>query len=698
MRRTWRLAAGTSFVTVAAIVVALAGGTGTDATAPSAAPDAPSGLAASTVPKAVHRTTARPVVRVVPGHLTRPARELPRFVPGTRARLVEDYSEDAEPSAGGGRDAAVQATAAAGPDMPAPLANFQGLTNDDNFAVTGGRYRPPDSEGDVGPSHYVQWINLVWGVFSKTGTRLLGPLAGNSLFTSLPGADDVCEATNQGDPLVHYDQLADRWVLSQFAFNVDSFTGSLLPPFKQCVAVSTTPDPTGSYCAYAFTVSESNFNDYGKMGIWPDPANNAYFFSFANFAGGTSYTGPSVLAVERAKMLTPGCPAAQQIYYESSNNPSISANETRMLPADVDGRTLPPANQPGFFINHVDSATAGADKLQLWEFDVDWTAPLLSSFAKVADLPVADFDTTFQCDASSTRQCVPQLGTTNKLDPLSTRLMYELNYRNFGTHESLVVDQTVDAEPTEPASRAGVRWYEIRNPSTAPTVHQQSTYAPADGRFRWMGSVAQDRLGNLAVGYSVSSTGMKPAVWYAGRLASDPLHQLTQGEASLIDGTGAQTPLGTASASGRWGDYTRLSVDPVDDCTFWYTNEYYALDAGAAWNMRIGSFAFPGCTVPTAARVTAFAARWSARGVRVTWRTANESGTLGYNVYRSAGAGPFRKLNGLLVGAKRAGSARAASYSFVDRVVKHGKAYTYRLQLVGTDGKRSWYGVGSAAS
>jgi hypothetical protein len=296
------------------------------------------------------------------------------------------------------------------------------------------------------------------------------------------------------------------------------------------------------------------------------------------------FAGQGVVAFDREKMLA-GL-QANMIYFDLS---SIDMNLGGMLPADLDG-PAPPAGSPGYFVQMDDDAWgyAAADELQLWKFHVDWNTPSASAFTGPALLPTSPFDSNL-CDYA--RNCIPQPGTTSTLDAMADRLMYRLQYRNFGTHESLVVNHTVDVDGSD---HAGIRWYEVRAPGSAPVIYQQGTYAP-DADHRWMGSAAMDAAGNLAIGFSVSSTTTAPSVRYTGRLAADPLGTLTQGEGELVAGGGSQ-----GHASGRWGDYSMLAVDPRDGCTFWYTQEYYAASSDSGWRTRIGSFAFPSCGAPSA--------------------------------------------------------------------------------------------------
>ncbi|MBX7212583.1 MAG: carboxypeptidase-like regulatory domain-containing protein [Thermoflexales bacterium] len=468
--------------------------------------------------------------------------------------------------------------------MPAPLVSFLGETTADQTTVGEPMYIPPDSNGDVGPNHYVQTVNTTWGVFNKTtGTRILGPLKVNSLFSGFGGP---CETTNHGSPIVLYDQLADRWMISQVALpNIGTYAG----PFYQCIAVSTSPNPTGSYYRYEFLFSNTDLNDYPHFGMWPDG-----YYATVNAYTAPDFTpsGMAAIAYERDKMLL-GQPAKQVIFKLSASGSPINTIAGG-LPADLDGLALPPAGSPQIIAapEAAEWTSYPSDRVHFFKFHVDWATPANSTFTGPTDVDVAAF--TPLCD--TTRACVPQSGTTAKLDAIGDRFMWRLAYRNFGSYQNLVVNQTVDAG----SGVAGVRWYEFRSPhATTPTIYQQSTYAPADGISRWMGSAAQDKLGNLAIGFSASNAAMFPAIRYAGRLASDPLNVLSQGETVLIAGGGSQT-----HTANRWGDYSNLTLDPTDDCTFWYTNEYYAATSWSDWSTRIGSFRFPGCVLAQTSAVS----------------------------------------------------------------------------------------------
>jgi hypothetical protein len=692
-RRTTVVRTGVVFAVAAGVTLAAVFTGGRSAPQSRVLGDAPAGVSSSPevrglTPLAPSLKRDGPIVQTVTPTLSLPLRDLPPAPVPTLPPADESNEPDlpAPPAPQGQPHDPVVQSAPGLVAMPAPIATFEGLNNDDNPGTT--LVIPPDTEGDVGPNHYLEWINLVLRVYDKSGTPVTPVIAGNSLFTALP-ATDKCRTTNSGDPLVLYDQLADRWVITQF-------TGSVAP-FFQCVAVSSTPDPTGTYCLYPFPVSNTVFNDYPKIGLWPD----AYYFSGAGFPTAGGFTAQAY-AMQREAMLA--CNAAQMVYFDNTNSPAIaSSSQQRMLPSDLDGPTLPPTGSPNYYVTHNDDPADANDRLELYKFHVDWTGQSTPSFTKVANIPVPAFDTAFTCNAvQQTRQCIPQPGTSNSLDVLSTRLMYRLAYRNFGTHESLVTNQSVDANDPAP-DHAAVRWYEIRNPAGPPILHQASTYAPTLIDHRWMGSAAMDQQGNLAVGYSISNKVDRfPSINYAGRLAADPVNQLTQGEATMFAGSLPQIAAVFVPPAGpaRWGDYTHLAVDPADDCTFWYINEYYPdipdHSAQGIWHTRIGSFKFTQCG-PTAVSVRSFGAHWRGNRIAVAWRTASEVDALGFNVYRSIGSGPSRKVNRTLIAAGKGGQPGGARYRLIDRNVRRSATYTYRLQIVSSKGVRTWHTIGAAA-
>ena len=478
--------------------------------------------------------------------------------------------------------------------IAAPLANFEGLSNQDNFAVFGGRVNPPDPVGDVGPNHYVEMINLVFGVYDKAGNKLLGPVDTGTLWADFP-VEDCTDPS--GDPIVVYDQFADRWLLSQFTTR--GLDDPALP-FYNCVAVSQTGDPTGAYYRYAFITQEDTadggyfFPDYPKYGVWKD----SYLLTTRDFGSVDEY-GISVYALDRNKMLNGEPARAVQHFLDSAVTP-LNLIGDGLLPADVDGKTKPKQDVPApIFGTQDDGAGYGAtfDAINVWELDVHWNANADpdSSLVLKTQLPTAPFDSIFPC-APTSRDCLPQPGITNPaqyLDILSYRQRptWRLAWRAFKDYDSMVTSQSVEATP----GVAGMRWYEVRRAGGTYTIHQQGTYAPGDGVHRWMGSIAQDKNGAMALGYSVvNGTTVFPGIRYTGRVASDPAGQMPQGEGTIVNGTGVQT-----TTNARWGDYTSMNVDPVDDCTFWYVNEYYTAagqaSSPAGWQTRIASFKLPGC-------------------------------------------------------------------------------------------------------
>jgi hypothetical protein len=410
---------------------------------------------------------------------------------------------------------------------------------------------PPDTNGAVGPNHYVQWVNTAFAVFSKTGALVWGPYDGNKLWSGFGGG---CEFNNDGDPIVQYDKIADRWVFMQLSVSAPY-------PYGICLAVSSTGDPTGSYYRYELGGFGSEFPDYPKLGVWPD----AYYTTFNLFNYGASFTGPLFCALNRSQMLQ-GLTATAQCR-------TLSSQYGSDLPSDFDGKTLPPAGSPAYFLEF------DANVLNLWRFHVDWTNTANTTLTGPITIPVAAFNPA--CNGGGT--CIPQAGTSQQLDSLGDRVMYRLAYRNFGGHESLVVNHSVTA-----GSSVGVRWYEIRSPGGTPTIYQQGTYAP-DSSYRWMGSIAMDQAGNIGLGYSISSSSTHPGIRYTGRLATDPINTL-QTESPIFDGAGSQN-----GGLSRWGDYSSISVDPADDCTFWYTNQYIPANGSFNWRTRIASFRFPSC-------------------------------------------------------------------------------------------------------
>jgi hypothetical protein len=424
--------------------------------------------------------------------------------------------------------------------------NIDGVTGDPSGVA------PPDTQGAAGDNvtdQYVTIVNEVYAVYNKlTGATILPPTSIDAIWSGFSGG---CSTGNGGDVVVLFDNAASRWVVSQLGPGFTSY----------CIAVSTTDDATGSYARYEFDFG-SNIPDYPKLGVWPD----AYYWTSNTFQGGSNFIGAMPCAYDRASMLSGG-PANAICFQEPSSVASL-------LPAHLDGSTPPPAGEPNLYIELLDTSDLG-----LFKFHVDFSNPSNSTFTGPTTIPVTSYSEA--CSGFGT--CIPQAGTTQQLDSLGDRLMFRNAYRNLNGTEYLVDTHSVTA-----GSSVGVRWYQITNPNGTPNVAQQGTFAP-DSTFRWMGSISMDQAGDIALGYSASSSSIHPAVRYTGRTPSDPAGTM-EAEASIIEGPGSQT-----GGLSRWGDYSSLSTDPGDDCTFFYTNEYLPNDGSFNWNTRIGSFKFPSC-------------------------------------------------------------------------------------------------------
>jgi hypothetical protein len=505
-----------------------------------------------------------------------PLRDIPPIEPVKSTETLLRWNETSlRPGVGSfsGVDPGLQTRAALAPEaapMPTASVNFAGVSN-----VNG--VLPPDTQGDVGLNHYVQWVNLAYSIYNKSGTKLSGPTNGNTIWS---GFDTNCANNNDGDPITVYDSLADRWMMSQFQVNSSGSS-------YQCIAVSTTGDPTGSWYRYKYTWPGSVMNDYPHFGLWPD----AYYMTANQFVYSTgAWRGAGVAAFEREKMLTGA--TAQMVYF---NLYTVNSNYGGQLAADLDGATQPAGGAPGLILEWDDSTwgTGSTDSLKVWKFHVDWATPGNSSLGTGAagsaggpnwTINTNDVDPT----VCSGRSCIPQPGTTVGLDAISDRLMHRVQYRNFGTYQTLVGNHTVDTN--SPAGTAGIHWFELRNSGTDWAMYQQGTYGLGDGVNRWMGSIAMDGSGDIALGYSVSNASIYPSIRYAGRLPSDPLGTLGQTETTLVAGSGYQS-----HSASRWGDYSAMQVDPSDDCTFWFTTEYIVTSGSANWVTRVGAFKLPSC-------------------------------------------------------------------------------------------------------
>lgn len=478
--------------------------------------------------------------------------DAPDIVPA-RLTPMEMKALDAK---GAARDARLKSKLAGEDPAPAPIANFAGM----QFSANGSGW-PPDTNGDVGPNHYIQTVNTSVGIYNKTTGAAISAVTFNTFFTGPAGTP--CDTSNDGDPVVLYDPLVDRWVVTNFAwFNFN--TG----PYYECIAVSQTGDPVaGGWYFYALqantgTFAGDFFNDYPKLGVWTD----GYYMSANMFEAVGDGFGVRLWGINKTPLLTGG--ALQEVHFDLCLDGSCGS----FLPSNLRG-TLPPAGAPNYF-----AQIAAPDSLDIYEFDADFVTPANSTLTGPVSVPIDPFNLY--------NGAIAQPGTGQGLDSLSFRLMMQLQYRNMGSYESLWATHTVDE-----GGLAVARWYEVRDPGGSPTLFQQGSLNPGDGINRWMASIAADKDGNAAIGYSVSNSSVYPGIRYQGRLNGEIPGQMPQTERVLVNGTGSQTSIN------RWGDYSAMSVDPTDDCTFWYTQEYYTAN-GSNWQTRIGSFKFPSCGQP----------------------------------------------------------------------------------------------------
>jgi hypothetical protein len=473
------------------------------------------------------------------------------YRPGDPIRVMPDLKESAT------------APAAASP-MLGPSNVFPVGASFDGIPATG--FLPPDVAGAVGPDHYILMVNVAFAIYDKQGNLLVGPSPINALWSGFGGP---CSTNNNGDPIVRYDHLSDRWLMSQFALPGGA------AGFHQCVAVSRTADPVaGGWFLYDFPMVDATgafvFPDYPKIGVWPD---GYYMGTQRGFPGG----GLDVWSFEREKMLVGA--AARTVHF------FVPAPSLFLLPADLDG-PAPPTGTPEFYGRQIDGARfGGVNRFEVFAFHVDWSNPVTSTFSMVATLPTAPFSTKI-CQASFLEPCILQPGTAVELEALSVWTMWRLQFRNFGSHETLMTNHTVNAGGVQ----AGVRWYELRRPAAGVwSIFQQGTYSPDSSTSRWMGSVAMNKSGEVALGYSASSSSVFPSIRYAARLASDPPGTMGT-EVNLMSGGGSQL-----FGIPRWGNYTTMDVDPKDDCTFWYAGEYMPSTSPAGWRTHISSFRSPNC-------------------------------------------------------------------------------------------------------
>jgi hypothetical protein len=425
-------------------------------------------------------------------------------------------------------------------------------------------FAPPDPNSAVGPTQIVENVNLSFAVFNKTtGATVLGPVPIAILWKGFNSSCSNTTGVSLADPIVLYDRHAGRWLMK---------IGTLDDPYFVCLAVSTSADATGSYNLYAFSVAAEGRQSGQKMSTWPD----AYYIAQWTFTTPSTYLGPAACALDRAKMVAGQTATMQCIQINSKVLYG-------MIPSDLDGSNLPPAGSPNYFLVQ---GPPGSNSLFLFRFHVDFTTPANSKLTGPFPIAVAPYKQASRDNVVA----IPQPGTSQLLDVNGSDLMHRLTYRNFSNvnpaHESLMVNHSVIVG-TGTNSRTAVRWYELRSPGTTPTVYQQGTYSP-DTTNRWMASIAMDSIGDMAMGYSVSTSTIFPSIRYTGRAVTDPLNTM-ETEATLFTGTAVQTN------GGRWGDYTSMSVGPADDCTMWYTGQYMGATGPLNWATRIYSFKFPAC-------------------------------------------------------------------------------------------------------
>jgi hypothetical protein len=483
-------------------------------------------------------------------------------------------------------------------DFDTPILNF------DAQNYTG--VNPPDTVGDVGPNHYVQAINNSSSssvvVYDKTTG---GIIAGPFLMSSL-GAPAPCNG-GRGDPIVLYDGLADRFLLAEF-----TATGNGV-----CIYISKTPNPvTGGWWNYV--LSTPNFPDYMKFGVWSD----------AYYMGSNEGNAPPAYALDRTNMLTGATARPAQRF----TAPGLPAFGFEMItPSDVDGSEPPPPGAPAIFGRHRDDeshdppGTPGGDPIQLWAFHVDFATPANSTFTQLPSVILSEFSSEM-CGLSSF-SCIPQPGTATRLDPLTEMIMFRFVYRNFGTHETLLGQLTVDAdgEPDNPANleRTGQRWFELRR-TTGPNfaLFQEGTHSP-DPTPRWMAGIAMDGDGNIAIGYNASNDNpaVFPSLRYAGRLATDPPGTM-RAEVAMADGAAFNNSV-------RYGDYSGMAIDPADDCTFWFTGMYNPINNPVnRWRTRIASFKFDECGNAVPANTAVFDPVLQAPSCQPTGRSCDSAALL----------------------------------------------------------------------
>ncbi|HEY2103814.1 MAG TPA: hypothetical protein VGH08_11245 [Chthoniobacterales bacterium] len=469
------------------------------------------------------------------------------------SKVMPEHKRYGAAHIGSGVDAALQTEKL--PDVGTTnLLSFDGIKDSQ-----GGGFVPPDTNAAVGATQVVETVNVAYAVYNKaTGAQIMAPKSIATLYSPLGGQ---CATGNLSDPVATYDKAAGVWLITMIAFN-NTFSQN-----NACVAVSTTSDATGTYHLYSFNYGRT-LPDYPKLGVWPD----AYYLTTDSFPNGGAFTGAETCALDRTNMLL-GNPATSVCFQRNTA-------DYAMLPADLDGSTAPPAGAPNY---EMDLATS--TKINLYKFHVDFVVTSNSTFTGPTQLTVPSY--TDAC--ATTGACIVQPSPGEKLDALGDRLMYRLAYRNFGDHEALVVNHSIKGSGTGAAPSA-VRWYEVRSPGSSPVVFQKGTVGGGTTAIsQWMGSIGMDKNGDIALGYSRSGSTLKPSIAYVGRIPTDVLGKMESAH-TIVAGGGVQQ-----SSFNRWGDYSSMQIDPVDDCTFWYTQEYYKTSGSFNWSTHMASFKFTTC-------------------------------------------------------------------------------------------------------
>ena len=426
------------------------------------------------------------------------------------------------------------------------LVNVEGVGNLQNKL-------PPDTEGDIGSEYYLQMINMSLAVFNKTGDLVYGPVSNLTIWQNAPGP---WSGNSNGDPIVLFDEKADRWFISEL-----SFPNYPYGPYYEKIAVSVTSDPTGPWFLYGYDYDY--FCDYPKIGIWNDgyymTANNNFYINSQ-----WDFHAVGVSVFERDSMLA-GSPNARKIFFDFYPN----TEPWSVLPADFDGNP-PPDGTPTYLSYYKEGSP---DKIMIYKVQTDWAHPAGSTMTLAKTLIPAGFSGDLPLG-------IPQPLGAPYLSPMSNRLLYRLQYRNFDDYQTMVTNHTINAGN----GVAGIRWYEFRDAGTGWQIFQQGTWSP-DDTCRWMGSCAMDGYGNIALGYSVSGTATYPSIRFTGRFKEDPPGLMTVAEQNVIAGSGVQL-----NSNHRWGDYSSMSVDPLNRTTFWYTQQYYQVTGNRSWQTRIAAF------------------------------------------------------------------------------------------------------------